>query len=74
MLKTLTAPQESVFDGLSFNCSDAPNESIVYDGAHKRLQKVDSFDKNLNSQNATLIPPNANLISPNANLILLMQT
>ena len=30
--------------------------STVYDGAHKRLQKLDSFDKNLNSQNANLIP------------------
>ena len=26
----------------------------VYDGAHKRLQKLDSFDANLNSQNANL--------------------
>ena len=46
----------------------------VYDGAHKRLQKLDSFDKILNPQNANLILRNANLIPRNANLILLMQT
>ena len=41
--------------------------TTVYDGAHKRLQKLDSFDANL-------IPQNINLIPQNANLILLMQT
>ena len=33
----------------------------VYDGAHKRLRKLDSFDANLIPQNANLIPRNANL-------------
>ena len=28
----------------------------VYDGAHKHLQKLDSFDANLIPQNANLIP------------------
>ena len=36
--------------------------STVCDGAQKRLQKLDSFDANLNHKTQIWIPRNANLI------------